>query len=350
MDYEQRTSDFEKFVIPTGYLFKDKYSRGELETLSIGDYGKKYNVKADFLGYTKEIEGVPNVNCMPLSEKWVITLSTQYGCLSKCNFCDVPNVKYSGNASFDDLMKQFLNALSLFPGVKYGERLNIHFARMGEPSWNPAVLEFTQYLFYQKDYLQKLTGKSFEVIHPVLTTMAPKRNKNWKKTIHEWAWMKRKFYGQLGLQVSINSTCEKQRSEMFGKDAHTLEEISEMLSTLPDPISRKYCLNFAYSTDYEIDADKVRRLFDPDKWMCKITPIHNNTACTENNIKTVGGYDSFHPYRKPEEDLKAAGFDVLVFVPSMDEEDGLVTCGNVILGGSKLKSDESEIKIEGLNV
>lgn len=35
----------EKFAIPTGYLFIDDYSRGQLETLSIGDYGKKHNVK-----------------------------------------------------------------------------------------------------------------------------------------------------------------------------------------------------------------------------------------------------------------------------------------------------------------
>jgi len=80
---------------------------------------------------------------------------------------------------------------------------------------------------------------------------------------------------------------------------------------------------------------------------CKITPIHNNTACRENSIETIGGYDSWKPYQQPEEDLKAAGFDVLVFVPSIDEEDGLVTCGNVILGGSNLKYDKGIVKIEG---
>jgi 23S rRNA (adenine2503-C2)-methyltransferase len=82
--------------------------------------------------------------------------------------------------------------------------------------------------------------------------------------------------------------------------------------------------------------------------MCKITPIHNNNACRENDIVTIGGYDSWQPYSQPEQDLKDAGFDVLVFVPSIDEEDGLVTCGNVILGGSTLKNDDSIIKIEGL--
>jgi len=32
----------------------------------------------------------------------------------------------------------------------------------------------------------------------------------------------------------------------------------------------------------------------------------------------------------------------------LDEEDGLVTCGNVVLGGSTLKTDARRIKIAGL--
>ena len=83
--------------------------------------------------------------------------------------------------------------------------------------------------------------------------------------------------------------------------------------------------------------------------MCKITPMHNNNACRKNGIETVGGYDSFEPYEHPEKELTNAGFDVLIFVPSMDEEDGLVTCGNLILGGSTLKSNPSDIiKIKGI--
>lgn len=44
-----------KIQIPTGFLFTDCYSKGELETLSIGDYGKSKNIKADFLGFRNEI-------------------------------------------------------------------------------------------------------------------------------------------------------------------------------------------------------------------------------------------------------------------------------------------------------
>ncbi len=336
--------------LPTGYLFTGNYSKGNLETLSIGDYGKAKNIKADFLGYTKIIEGVQNGYCQPLTEKWVITLSTQYGCPMKCTFCDVPNLKFKGNATFEDLKAQLYNAISLFPEIKYTERLNIHFARMGEPIFNKDVLKFAKWLYNSKKQIQKDTGLRIEVVHPVLTTSLPKRYKRLEETILEWCEIKNDLYnGQAGLQFSINSTDTKQRKDMFQNMQITLEELSEIAKKMPEPISRKYTLNFAYSTDFVIDAKKVRRLFNPEKFMCKITPIHNNNACTTNGIKTVGGYDSWQPYQKPEKELRDAGFDVLVFVPSIDEEDGLVTCGNLVLGGSKLKLSENIIKIHGIS-
>jgi len=327
-----------KYTLPTGYLIVDDYSKGKLETLSIGDYGKAVNVKADFLGYTKEINGVPNVPCMPLTEKWVITLSTQYGCVMKCNFCDVPNVSWQGNATFDDLKMQFFNAVKCFPEIKYTERLNIHFARMGEPIFNKAVFEFARWLYKSKDIIQHSLGLRIEVIHPVLTTSLPKDFSGLEDKLYEWCSIKNDLYnGQAGLQFSINSTSPSQRDEMFGGMAMDLIHFSKLAENLPNPIGRKYCLNFAYSTDYEIDAQFLSTLFDKEKFMCKITPIHNNNSCRDNNISTIGGYDSYLPYRKPEDDLKRAGFDVLVFVPSMDEENGLVTCGNAVLGGSEIK-------------
>jgi len=325
--------------LPTGYLFTDEYSKGQLETLSIGDYGKAHNVKADFLGYYKEINGVPNMDCMPMTEKWVITLSTQYGCVMGCNFCDVPNIPFRGNASFQDLTNQLYSAIKLFPDTSYTERLNIHFARMGEPIFNDNVFEFTKWLYYfGKRAIQDELGLRIEVLHPVLTTSLPKKYKPLYGKIIEWCDIKNEVYnGQAGLQFSINSTDKNQRDEMFGGDQLNLIDFAEMAYKLPKPIGRKYCLNFAYSTDYIIEASLLAEMFDPEKFMVKITPIHNNNSCKENGIKTIGGYESYQPYRKPEEELKEAGFDVLVFVPSMDEEDGLVTCGNAILGGSELK-------------
>lgn len=351
MEMRQRTQKglSQRIPIPTGYLFVGDYSKGQLETLSIGDYGKARNVKADFLGYNKEIQGVPNGDCMPLTEKWVVTLSTQYGCPMKCTFCDVPNIPFKGNVTFEDLKDQFYNALSLFPEVGYTERLNMHFARMGEPIFNEDVFEFAKWLYGHKGDIQRDQDMRIEVLHPVLTTSLPRRFKQLEGRIMDWCDIKNGVYnGQAGLQFSINSTDEQQRTEMFGNQQLHLEDLAEIGRRMPEPVGRKYCLNFAYSTDFKVDADKLASLFDSSKFMAKITPIHNNNACRDNGIQTIGGYDSYIPYKEPEEDLKKAGFDVLVFVPSMDEEDGCVTCGNAVLGGSTLRTTEDMIRIEGL--
>lgn len=334
--------------LPTGYLFTDTYSKGNLETLSIGDYGKHSNVKADFLGYDRELNGVPNTQCMPLQEKWVITLSTQYGCPMKCTFCDVPKIGMKGNASFDDLKNQFYSAVKMFPSVKYVERMNIHFARMGEPVFNSDVLYFSEWLYKNKKTIQKDLGLRIETLHPVLTSSLPRRYKKLESVIMRWCDIKNTLYnGQAGLQFSINSTCESQRSDMFQDQQLHLEELSIIAEMMPDPIGRKYCLNFAFASDYEIDGEKLRRLFNPDKFMCKITPIHNNESCKENGIVTLDGYSSYSPYKPAEDSLKNAGFDVLVFIPSMDEEDGLVTCGNLVLSGSEVKT-KSGMNISGI--
>ncbi len=65
--------------------------------------------------------------------------------------------------------------------------------------------------------------------------------------------------------------------------------------------------------------------------MCKITPMHNTKAVIENGMITDGGYDYFYPYKKTELELKNEGFDVIVFIPSKEEDESRITCGNVIL-------------------
>lgn len=343
-------STMQRFPIPTGYLFTDEYSKGRLETLSIGDYGKPHNVKARFLGYERDLNGVANGWCMPLSEKWVVTLSTQYGCPMRCSFCDVPKVHFRGNATEDDLRRQLYSAIGLFPSVKYTERLNIHFARMGDPIFNESVFAFSRWLCANKALIRDETGLRVEVIHPVLTTSCPRKFAGLRDRLLEWCSIKNcVFNGQAGLQLSINSTDEDQRSAMYNGMQTPLSDIAKIASDFPTPLSRKYCLNFALADGFETDGRALAALFDPEKFMVKITPIHNNNASREHGLQTLDGYMDFAPYRKAEESMLAAGYDVLVFVPSIDEEDGLVTCGNAVLGGSAIRNTKSAIKIHGIS-
>lgn len=278
-----------------------------------------------------EIDGVPNGEIMPLEEKWVVTLSTQYGCSMGCKFCDVHKVGKGINATYDDLKNQVIEALKLHPEVKATKRLNIHYARMGEPSFNQNVLDFTYDLRKTIDpYICR------SLIHPVFTTMLPKSNKNLIRVINEWSIDIKNdmFQGDAGLQFSINSTNDEQRYDMFNGNSLSLKEISKIGRYLIEPKGRKYTLNFALADNYEINAEKLRDLFNPDKFMVKITPLHKTHSSIENDIKTTGGYEYFTPYQQVEKDLIKAGFDVLVFVPSYDEDLGRITCGNAILSGS----------------
>lgn len=327
--------------IPTGKIIIDYYDHGQLETLTIGDYGKSKNIKADFLGFIDEINGVPNGKCCHLSEKWVMTLSTQYGCMMSCKFCDAPKVGFGGNATFDDFKKQLMNARNEYTGVGYTDRLNIHFARMGEPVFNAEnIFNFSRWLADKRAF-QNETNLRVETIHPVFTTMCPKTPKFNEKTcnaVETWVNIKNNlFNGQAGLQLSINTTNEAARNDMFNGLSMSLNDISLMCGFLPEPLGRKYCLNFAVTDETEIDPYILIDLFNRKNFMVKITPIHNNNACKENGYATKTGYSSYAAYKHLEDALVDAGWDVLVFVPSMDEENGAVTCGNAILGGSQVK-------------
>jgi 23S rRNA (adenine2503-C2)-methyltransferase len=301
-----------------------------IEFLSIGDYGKDSNIKADFLGITRELNGVPNGEIMPLSEKWVITISTQYGCSMGCKFCDVPKVGKGLNATLNDLTNQLIEGLKIHPEVGATKRLNLHYARMGEPTFNFDVIEHAKQLH---KIVKPHIGNS--MIHPVISTMLPKANKRLMEFLNEWCDIKNYTYrGDAGLQFSINSTDDEQRNEMFSGNTLPLNDIAEIGRLLPDKKGRKYALNFALADNYIVDAEKLAMLFNPNKFMVKITPLHKTQSCDANGIITTDGYEAFTPYHKAETDLKNAGFDVIVFVPSYDEDLGLITCGNAILSGS----------------
>ena len=321
--------------VPTGDILIVKGQLGLLEMLSIGDYGKDINLKADFMGLDREPDQVLHTELLPLETKWVITISTQYGCSMDCNFCSVPQVGPGKNATFNDLIEQVMTGIRLHPEVHSTKRLNIHYARMGEPTWNPHILSATEWF---KDNIN-LKYK----IHPVVSTMMPKKN-IWLRTfIHSWMQIKNELLeGNAGLQLSINSTDEDERTEMFHGNGCTLEEISHIMKGVV-PVGRKITLNFALA-DYKIDPEVLLRYFHPDYYVIKITPMHKTPIALQNNIKTSGDYTTYHPFQECEKSLSDAGYDVLVFIASEEEDLGRITCGNAILSGSQPECEFADMR------
>lgn len=252
--------------VPTGNIVVMEGENYPLEFLSIKDYGQAQNIKADFLGFHEEIHGVSHGKMLSLEEKWVITVSTQFGCSMNCTFCDVPKVGPGKNLSLKDLNNQVFAAMNLHPSVKTSKRLNLHYARMGEPTWNMSVIESAK-------TLREALDKKFK-LHPVVTTMMPRCNKKLPEFLNSWAEMKNNlFEGNAGLQFSINSTNDKERETMFSGSSLPLDQVAKILKTLPMPKGRKHTLNFPLA-GYEIDAKKLAKLFPTNKFICKLTPMH----------------------------------------------------------------------------
>lgn len=155
--------------------------------------------------------------------------------------------------------------------------------------------------------IAKSAGLVAKTIHPVVSTMLPKANSKLGNFLQVWCSIKNEFYnGEAGLQLSINSTDDGQRSELFS---------SRSLSLTAQTI---------------LDARKLSELFDKDKFIVKITPIHETTSAIESGLQ-ITGYTDYDVYRHFEQPLLEEGWDVIVFVPSKEEDSDRITCGNALI-------------------
>lgn len=295
-----------------------------LEYLYVGDYGKENNIKASFLGYDKRIDKVEHKD-VNIEEKLVVTVSSQKGCPMKCNFCDCPKFGFKGNASLPELISEIMTAISL-SGIKHGKRLNVHYARMGEPTFNPNVIYSAALI---GDMIINM-GFGFDEYHPVVSTMMPKSNKNLIEFLNNWIQTGLIFGGKdgFGLQFSINTLNEDDRNEMFRNQSLSLQEIGDIINELPIPRKRKYTLNFAVTSKCNLDPKLMDKYFDKEKCIVKITPIHETVEAINEGYEIVTDFDVYEKFEKP---LVEDGWDVIVFVPSKEEDSDRITCGNSLI-------------------
>ena len=297
-----------------------------LEYLYVGDYGKENNIKASFLGYDKRIDEVKHHD-VDITDKLVVTVSSQKGCPMNCNFCDCPKLGFKGNATLPELVTEIMSGVAL-SGIKHGKRLNVHYARMGEPTFNPNVITSAEYI--AKMLGDENSDVTFDEYHPVVSTMMPKANKNLKEFLHRWVETGFVYGGEdgFGLQFSINTLDEDDRNAMFRNRSMSLQEISDVIRELPMPKKRKYTLNFAVTSKSNLDVELMNKYFDKEKCIVKITPIHETVEAVDEGYEIVKNFDVYEKFEQP---LVDDGWDVIVFVPSREEDADRITCGNSLI-------------------
>ena len=244
-----------------------------------------------------------------------------------CNFCDCPKLGFKGNATLPELITEIMSGVAL-SGIKHGQRLNVHYARMGEPTFNPNVITSAE--FIAQMLMSENSDVTFDTYHPVVSTMMPKSNKNLKEFLHKWVTTGFVYGGEdgFGLQFSINTLNENDRNEMFRNRSLSLQEISDIIKELPYPKKRKYTLNFAVTSKSNLDVDLMNKYFDKEKCIVKMTPIHETVEAVDEGYEIVHDFDVYEQFEQP---LVNDGWDVIVFVPSKEEDDDRITCGNSLI-------------------
>lgn len=100
----------------------------------------------------------------PREKKWVFLISTLYGCPVECSFCDAGG-NYYGRVELKEIFFQIDYLLKEYNADTFNcEKLKIQFARVGEPSYNYAVI----------DVLNELVFKiKNHKLYPSISTVAP---------------------------------------------------------------------------------------------------------------------------------------------------------------------------------
>lgn len=79
------------------------------------------------------------------------------------------------------------------------------------------------------------------------------------------------------------------------------------------------------------------KYFDKNKCIVKITPIHKTIEAVNEGYEIVTDFDVYEQFEKP---LVEAGWNVIVFVPSKEEDADRITCGNSLIALQNKKENE----------
>ncbi len=263
----------------------------------------------------------------PKNKKWVIIISTLFGCPVKCRFCDSGGF-YKGKLSTEQLSEQ-INYLitNSFPDKKVKvEKFKLQFARMGEPALNSNVLDVLK----QLPELYDAPG-----LIPSISTVAPFRCEKFfseLKEIKDYLYKER-----FQLQFSVHSTDDDQRNWLIPVKKWSLKEIADFGNSFHKKGDRKITLNFAIAQDSIVEVKKISNIFDTKKFFIKITPVNPTFKSKENNINSLinvnkKNYDIINQF-------KSAGFDVLLSFGEIEENNIGSNCGQHILNFLKQQKE-----------
>lgn len=270
----------------------------------------------------RQIEFVESVQPpLPREAKWVLIISTLFGCPVGCLMCDAGG-GYRGKLSKEEIFAQidYLVRRRFPDGHVPVSKFKIQFARMGEPAFNPNVLNVLEELPERYDAPGLL---------PSLSTIAPQGTDGFFEKLLR---IKQRHYsgGRFQLQFSIHTTDIHLRNRLMPVPKWDFAKIADYGERFYDEENRKITLNFALAKDAPLDARILSRHFSQEKFLVKITPLNPTHRARENQLC------SYIDPQQPEGDygvvreLRAHGYDVIVSIGEVEENRIGSNCGQYV--------------------
>ena len=256
------------------------------------------------------------------AERWILMVSTLYGCPVKCLFCDAGG-GYRGKPSAEEILMQIDTMVDeWFPnGIIPASKFKIQFARMGEPSLNMAVLEA----------LEELPRRYHTVgLMPSVSTIAPLGTDAFFERLID---VKNRLYagGRFQFQYSVHTTDVVLRDQLIPVRKWDFARMAAYGEKFYRAGDRKITLNFALAADSPIEASVLTQYFDPARYLVKLTPVNPTSRATQNNL--ASRIDPSRPETAVSvtRSLTEAGYDVIVSIGEAEENEIGSNCGQYVL-------------------
>ena len=258
---------------------------------------------------------------IPRHRKWVLIVSTMFGCPVGCLMCDA-GWDYGGRLSSREILAQIdYMVRGRYPdGRVPAAKFKIQFARMGEPSLNRAVLDALRALprIYDAPGLM-----------PSVSTVAPAGSERFFADLID---VKNALYpaGRFQLQFSIHTTDPDLRDRLVPVRKWSLEDISAYGAAFHEEGDRKITLNAALVAGMPLDPAVMLRHFDASRYLIKITPVNPTYKAAENKLTTYITPALEESRYRIVSALRDAGFEVLVSIGETEENLIGSNCGQFL--------------------
>ena len=265
------------------------------------------------------------------NERWILMVSTLFGCPVKCLICDAGG-SYHGKPTKEQIFDQ----IDYLVDKRFSDRMipckkfKIQFARMGEPALNPAVLDVLKALPYRYN----APG-----LMPALSTIAPHGCEAFMDQLVD---IKNNHYpnGKFQFQFSLHTTDQDERDRLIPVRKWNFAQLARFGDQFLRKNDRKITLNFALGLNLALDESVLLRYFDPAKYLVKITPINPTHQAQKNKIESFISGDNSKDIERIASKLKVNGYDVIVSIGELEENNIGSNCGQYVVKHMNAKDQQ----------